>query len=53
MDAKVLKVIRFSVFQLREGIWDFCIDLKIKQIKRILHKCSCFIEFIKRIGEKR
>ena len=21
--------------------------------KRILHECSCFIEFIKRIGEKR
>ena len=22
-------------------------------IKRILHECSCFIEFIKRVGEKR
>ena len=32
MDSKVLKVIRFSVFPLREGIGDFCIDSKIKQI---------------------
>ena len=22
-------------------------------IKRIVHECSCFIEFIKRVGEKR
>ena len=22
-------------------------------IERILHECSCFIEFIKRVGEKR
>ena len=24
-----------------------------EDIKRILHECSCFIEFIKRVGEKR
>ena len=27
--------------------------LPLLQIKRISHECSCFIEFIKRVGEKR
>ena len=28
-------------------------ELPLLQIKRILHKCSCFIEFNKQYGEKR
>ena len=27
--------------------------LCMSYIKKILHECSCFIEFIKRVGEKR
>ena len=34
------------------GIEDLTRVLLLLQIKRILHKCSCFIEFINQVEEK-
>ena len=34
-------------------IEDLKLLLPLLYVLRILHECSCFIEFIKRVGEKR
>ena len=45
-----IKIFVLSIFEwpLKTGVTVF-----ISIIQEILHKCSCFIEFIKRVGEQR
>ena len=50
--GKCAKISNTSLFLLKYRD-EKVLDLSRLHIYRILHECSCFIEFIKQVGEKR